>query len=163
MIVYLYCNIGMYNNTVLSYSDYYTVLMLSVYMYVYLTRGIYIAVTFPYMVERGVTGLLSTDWPVDRSLSDRPTCTKNVHKPIALAWSTDRSTVARSGRPIGWPTGSTQVLVDPVDRTVDWQAFALEAVDRRPQTVKNMTIGRWSTDRPFWPGFRLNGYISEPL
>ena len=40
----------------LLFSDYCIVLMLSVYMYGYPTRRIYVAVMFPYMVERGVPG-----------------------------------------------------------------------------------------------------------
>ena len=62
--MYLYCNIGMYNNTMLSYSDYCTVLILSVYMYGYSTRRIYVTVTFPYVIERGVTEIFGSLQPL---------------------------------------------------------------------------------------------------
>jgi len=61
MTMYLYCEVGIYNTTTLSYSDYCTVLMLSVYMYGYYTLRIYVAVVFPYPVERLVIPSLLED------------------------------------------------------------------------------------------------------
>ena len=46
----------MYINTMLPYSNYCTMLMLSVYMYGYFTRHIYIAAAIPYSMRHGVTG-----------------------------------------------------------------------------------------------------------
>jgi len=55
MTIYFYYNVGMYNITMHPYSDYCTVLMLSVYKYGYYTRRIYIVVAFSYPVGLGVT------------------------------------------------------------------------------------------------------------
>ena len=55
MTMYLYCNVGMYNITMLPYSEYCIVLMLSVYMYEYYTLRIYVTVVFLYPVGRGIS------------------------------------------------------------------------------------------------------------
>jgi len=56
--MYLYCNVGMCNVgmcniTMLPYSEYCNVLILSVYMYEYYTLRMYIAVAFPYPMGAG--------------------------------------------------------------------------------------------------------------
>ena len=45
-------------------------------------------------------------WAAGGRPTGRPTCTRNVHKPFALARSTDWSTLARPDRPSGRPTSS---------------------------------------------------------
>jgi len=50
----LVLNVGMYNITMLPYSEYCIMLMLSVYMYEYYTLRIYIAVVFPYRWGRAL-------------------------------------------------------------------------------------------------------------
>jgi len=54
MTMYLDYNVGIYITIMLPYSDYYTMLMLSVYMHEYSTLRIYVAIVFPYLVGRGV-------------------------------------------------------------------------------------------------------------
>ena len=58
--VVLVLKYGMYVITILTSSDYCTVLMLNVHMYGYYTLRIYVAVTFPYPLGRGITAAVTS-------------------------------------------------------------------------------------------------------